>query len=98
MWYRWCGDDLEVSLRVQPRASRDGFVEEQGDCYRVRLQAPPVEGKANEALRRFLATAFGVPRSAVELLSGEQSRHKRVLIRAPRLFPVPVVPKSQSGT
>lgn len=90
MWYRWCGDDLEVRLRVQPRAARDGFVEEQGDCYRVRLQAPPVEGKANEALRRFLASAFGVSLSAVLLLSGEQSRHKRVLIRAPRRFPVPV--------
>jgi uncharacterized protein len=93
MWCRWCGDDLEVTLRVQPRASRDGFVEAQDGCYRVRLRAPPVDGKANEALRRFVADAFGVSLSAVFFLSGEQSRQKRLLIRSPRLFPVPVAPK-----
>lgn len=93
MWYRWCGDDLEVRLRVQPRASRDGFIEEQGDSFRVRLQAPPVDGKANAALRRFLADAFGVPLSSVQILGGEQSREKRLLIRSPQRFPVPVAPK-----
>lgn len=92
MWYRWCGEDLEVTLRVQPRAPRDAFVEDQGESYRVCIQAPPVDGKANEALRRFLGRAFGVPQSRVTFLSGEQSRHKRLLIRSPRRFPVPVVP------
>lgn len=93
MWYRWSGDDLELTVRVQPRASRDGFVVAPGDCLRVRIQAPPVDGKANEALRRFIARAFGVSLSAVLLVSGEQSRQKRLLIRAPRVFPVPVAPK-----
>ena len=90
MWYRWSGDDLEVTLRVQPRASKNAFVEEQDGAYRVRIQAPPVDGKANEAVRRFIAETFGVPQSRVELLSGEQSRVKRLLIRAPRRFPVPI--------
>ena len=94
MWYRWCGDDLEVTLRVQPRASRDGFADAQEDCCRVRLRAPPVDGKANEALRRFIADAFGVSLTAVSLLSGEQSRHKRLLIRSPRRFPVPIAPRA----
>lgn len=89
-WYRWSGDDLEVTLRVQPRAPRDAFLEEQGGCLRVRIQAPPVEGKANDALRRFLADAFGVPQSRVEFLNGEQSRVKRLVIRAPRRFPLPI--------
>jgi len=92
MWYRWSGEDLEVTLRVQPRAPKDVFVEDLGDSYRVRIQAPPVDGKANEALRRFLAEAFGVPLSRVLLCSGEQSRHKRLLIRSPRRFPVPIAP------
>ncbi len=90
-WYRWVGADLEVRLRVQPRASRDELGEIQGDTLRVRIKAPPVEGKANLALRRFLADAFGVPQSRVELLAGDQSRGKRLLIRAPRRFPLPVV-------
>ncbi|WP_295453950.1 DUF167 domain-containing protein [uncultured Thiodictyon sp.] len=91
-WYRWCGEDLEVTLRVQPRASQNCFVEEQGGSYRVRIQAAPVDGKANDGLRRFVADAFGVPQSRVELLSGEQSRLKRLLIRSPRRFPVPIEP------
>lgn len=89
-WYRWLGDDLELHLRVQPRGRRDAFVEAQGDYYRVRLQAPPVEGKANAALCRFLAESFGVSLSQVELLAGAQSRTKRLLIRSPRQFPLPV--------
>jgi uncharacterized protein (TIGR00251 family) len=89
-WYRWVGNDLEVRLRVQPRAHRDEFCEAQGDWLRVRIKAPPVEGKANLALRRFIADAFGVPQSQVEILAGDQSRGKRVLIRAPRRFPMPI--------
>jgi uncharacterized protein len=89
-WYRWIGDDLEVRLRVQPRSSRDEILAVQGDALRVRIKAAPVEGKANLALRRFVADAFGVPQSRVELLAGDQSRGKRLLIRAPRRFPVPV--------
>jgi uncharacterized protein len=89
-WYRWCGDDLEVTLRVAPRAAGNTFIEEPGGGLRVRLQAPPVEGQANAALRRFLADAFGVPQSRVELRSGEQSRTKRLVIRSPRRFPLPI--------
>lgn len=84
------GDDLELHLRVQPRGRRDEFVEPQGDHYRVRIQAPPVEGKANEALCRFLARSFGVPLARVEVIAGAQTRHKRLLIRAPRQLPLPL--------
>jgi hypothetical protein len=89
-WYRWLGDDLELRLRVQPRGRRDEFVEAQGDQFRVRIQAPPVDGKANGALCRFLAESFGVSLAQVELLGGAQSRSKRVLIHAPRRLPLPV--------
>ena len=51
-----------------------------GDAIKIRIKAPPVDGAANEELIRFLAKRFGVPRSAVQLLSGGSSRDKRVAI------------------
>lgn len=91
-WYRWDGEDLELRVRVQPRAPRDAFVgpDPSGDYYRVRLKAPPVEGKANQALRRFIADAFEVTLSQVEILGGEQARYKRLRIQSPRQLPLPV--------
>jgi uncharacterized protein len=89
-WYRWSGADLEVTLRVVPRAPRDAFGEELDGCLRVRIKAPPVEGKATAALCRFIADAFGVPLVRVVVLSGAQSRIKRLLIRAPGRLPLPI--------
>lgn len=91
-WSRWNGEDLELSLRVQPRAPRDGFVgpDPGGDYYRVRIQSPPVDGKGTQSLKRFIAAAFGVPLSRVTILSGEHARYKRLRIESPRLFPIPV--------
>ena len=86
-WYRWVGEDLELTLKVQPRSSRDAFGEIEGDHRRVRIKAPPVDGRANQALRRFIADVLGVSQSSVELLSGEGSRSKRFRIHAPRRLP-----------
>jgi uncharacterized protein (TIGR00251 family) len=94
-WYRWDDDDLELSLRVKPRAPKDAFIGAEGDHYRVAIKAPPVEGKGNAALRKFIANAFGVAPSKVSVVSGEQSRYKRLRITAPRTFPIPVKPRSQ---
>ena len=69
-----------VRLWVQPRAARDGVVGIQGDAVKVRLTAPPVEGKANAALLRFLARQLGVSRGAVKLTAGAGSRRKTVQI------------------
>ncbi len=89
-WYRWNGRDLELALRVKPRAPKDAFIGLDGDYYRVAIKAPPVEGKGNLALRRFIADAFGVSLSRVTLIGGEQARYKRLRIQGPRLFPIPV--------
>ncbi|NCA70172.1 MAG: YggU family protein [Sphingobacteriia bacterium] len=91
-WYRWSGDDLELALRVQPRAPKDAFLGPRGDHYRVAIKAPPVEGKANAALRRFLAEAFGVAPARVTLIGGEQARYKRVRIEDPRIVPIALEP------
>jgi uncharacterized protein (TIGR00251 family) len=88
-WYHWEGNDLLLSLRVQPRAGRDGFIGPHGGSYKVRITAPPVDGKANAHLLRFLAKAFGVSREAVTLMTGECSRNKGIRIHAPRKLPIP---------
>lgn len=86
-WYRWEQGDLLLTLRVSPRASADAIDEPRGDQLRVRLTAPPVEGKANAHLCRFLAKLFGVPPSRVALVSGELARIKRVRILKPDRLP-----------
>lgn len=69
-----------LSVRVVPRSSREGVAGYEGGVVRIRLNAPPVEGRANEALARFLARALGVSRSRVSLVSGEAGRNKIVRI------------------
>ncbi len=69
------------SVRVQPRASKDEIAGEMGGALKVRLRAPAVEGRANEALVEFLAQLLKTPRSAVRILGGERSRTKRLEIR-----------------
>jgi len=86
-WYRWQGEELLLTLRIQPRASRDEIAGPYGDALKVRITAPPVDGKANAHLLRFLADLFGVPPSAVELISGESGRDKRVKISRPKRLP-----------
>ncbi len=83
----WDGADLVLQLRVQPRATADQIVGMQDGYIKVRITAPPVEGRANAHLLRFLAEAFDVPRSHVTLESGEGQHIKRIRIVAPRAFP-----------
>jgi len=72
---------LLFRVRVQPRASKDEIAGEMGGALKVRLQAPAVEDRANEALVEFLARLLKTPRAAVRILSGERSRTKRIEIR-----------------
>jgi uncharacterized protein len=67
-------------VRVQPRASRDEIAGVIDGALKVRLCAPAVENRANEALVEFLAAVLKTPKSAVRIRSGEQSRSKRVEI------------------
>jgi uncharacterized protein (TIGR00251 family) len=86
-WFRWDGEDLLISVRVQPRARRDELGEPLGDELKVRITAPPVDGKANEHLVRFMADSFGVPIARVTLLAGGQGRSKRLCVAAPSRLP-----------
>lgn len=71
---------LTLTVRVQPRASRDEIAGSIGGALKIRLRAPAVENRANEALVEFLAGVLKASKSAVRIRSGEQSRTKRVEI------------------
>ena len=79
-WYRSSGDCITLILHVQPGAKQTAVAGMHGDALKIRLAAPPLEGRANEALLRFIADTFKVPLRDVELKQGEQSRHKRVVV------------------
>jgi len=68
------------SVRVTVRASRDAIEGEYQAALKVRLAAPPIEDRANDALRRLLAARLNVPVSAVRIVGGEKSRNKRVSV------------------
>jgi uncharacterized protein (TIGR00251 family) len=67
-------------VQVQPRASREAIEGEYADALKIRLTAPPVDDRANEALTRLLAERLNVPRTAVRIVAGEKSRRKRVVV------------------
>lgn len=70
--------EVRILVHLTPRAGRDEIAGWQGDVLRVRVTAPPVEGKANEALVRLLASALGLPKSRVGIVAGAKSREKTV--------------------
>lgn len=86
-WYRWQAGALILELKVQPRARHNGVEGLHDDALKVRITAPPVDDKANEALCRWLAEAFGTPRAAVTVLRGATSRNKVVQIAGPTVAP-----------
>ncbi len=86
-FFHWDGDTLVLNVKVQPRASRDELGEVLDDRLKIRITAPPVEGKANAHLLKYLATLFKVPRSRIHILSGERGRDKRLAIHAPTHLP-----------
>jgi uncharacterized protein len=71
---------VTLSVRIQPRASKNEIVALAGGGLKIRLTAPPVDGAANEALVKFLADTLSIPKSHVEIVSGHTSREKIVRI------------------
>jgi uncharacterized protein (TIGR00251 family) len=71
---------VSLVVRVAPRSSRDSIDGEFQGALKIRLAAPPIDDRANDALRKFLAATLNVPASAVKIVAGEKSRTKRVLI------------------
>lgn len=73
-------DGVLIRVHVVPRASKTEVVGLQGEALKVRLQAPPVDGKANAALCEFIAGELGVPKRSASVVAGMTSREKTVLV------------------
>ncbi len=72
--------EARLTVEVRPRAARDEILSGPGGALRIRVTAPPVGGAANEAVRDVLAEALGCPRSAIEIVRGQNARTKLVRI------------------
>lgn len=86
-WYRRTDDVITLTLHVQPGAKRSEIAGLHGDALKIRLAAPPIEGRANKALLKFIAGIFAVPPRNVELHQGSQSRHKVVAVSGSSVDP-----------
>jgi uncharacterized protein (TIGR00251 family) len=84
----------DIKVRVIPRSSRNQIIGVEDGTFKIKLTAPPVDGKANKALREFLAGRLGLAVGSVEIISGERSRQKTVRIQGLSLKEVDVLLQS----
>jgi uncharacterized protein (TIGR00251 family) len=91
VFYNCQGDTLVINVRVQPRASSDGFAEILNDRIKIRITAPPVDGKANKYLVVFLAKTFKTAKSNISIITGETGRNKQLQIKSPQQLPECIV-------
>lgn len=85
-------DDLLLQLYIQPKASRDKIIGLHGSELKIAITAPPIDGKANAHLTKFLAKSFKVPKGDIEIIKGELGRHKQVRVHSPKVIPDPIAP------
>jgi hypothetical protein len=88
-------DGVLLSVKLQPRASKNEIGAQLGSELKIKVTAPPVDAAANEALVKFLAKKLDCPRRRVELIRGHTSRHKTILLHG--LKPENVLPKLTGG-
>ena len=79
-WINQCDDGVIITVHAVPRAAKDAIQGLHGDALKIRLHAPPVDGKANEALISFLSEKLNIPKSNITLKSGLNQRRKIVFI------------------
>jgi len=73
-------EDIILKIYLQPKSSKNEIIGPYRDGIKIKLTAPPVEGKANEALVRFLARELGISPSCIEIIKGHHSREKTLRI------------------
>ncbi len=88
VWFE--GEDLLLRLYIQPKASRDKLVGVHGDELKIAITAPPIDGKANAHLSKFLAKQFKVAKGLVSIEKGELGRHKQLRITQPNQIPAEI--------
>jgi uncharacterized protein (TIGR00251 family) len=86
----WCAavpGGVRLAVQIQPNAKKTEVVGVLDDALKIKLQAAPIEGKANEALVRWVASTLSVPRSAVEITHGLTNKRKLIVVMAEGLTP-----------
>lgn len=89
----WCSavsGGVRIAVQITPNAKKTEVVGLHDDALKLKLQAQPIEGKANEALIKYLAGALGVPKSAVSITHGHTNKRKLVQVNAAALTPAAV--------
>lgn len=84
----WCSavqQNIRLSVQITPNAKKSEVIGVHEDALKIRLQAQPIEGKANEALVRFLSDVLGVPKSAITITHGHTNKRKIIEIVSQRL-------------
>jgi uncharacterized protein len=74
-------EGILVNIVVQPKSSRNGFAGLYKDALKIKIMAPPVDGAANKMCAKFLAKSLNVPKTSIEILSGETGRNKTIRVR-----------------
>ena len=74
-------NEVTLKIKVEPRSSRSGIVGQYGDAIKVKLNSPPLEGKANTELIEVLAKEYGIRKKDVEIISGFNSKNKLVKLK-----------------
>ena len=92
-WYQLGCDGVTLRIQAQPGAKRTEIAGVYGDCLKVRLASPPVDGKANECLIEFLAERLGVKRGQVRITRGPSSRRKSVFVAVAGFQPAALLEK-----
>lgn len=86
----WCAaipGGVRLAVQIQPNAKKTEVVGVLDDALKIKLQAAPIEGKANEALVRYIAEVLSVPRSAVEITHGQTNKRKLIAVTAAGMTP-----------
>jgi len=95
-WYQKIGDIITLTIYVQPGAKHNEIIGMHGEALKIKLATPPIEGRANIALIRYIATLFEVPLSQVTLKRGAKSRHKTIEVHASQIDPEILLKKKHS--
>jgi len=86
-FFQWQGDDLLLICHIQPRAKETSIAGTHNDKLKIRVSAPPIDNKANQQITSFLAIEFDIKKSNITLVSGQQHREKKFLIKSPKNIP-----------
>ncbi|MEY3218853.1 MAG: hypothetical protein RIT27_210 [Pseudomonadota bacterium] len=86
-FYKWQEENLVLYVQIQPKSSKDEVVGIRGETLKIKITAPPIDGKANAHLCNWIAKLFDVPKSRVSILKGETHKIKTLLIKQPQQLP-----------